>query len=69
MSGLLQLEKLYLDDCRGLSGTVLLYGHNQSRISFALRLRIGSLEPISGLLQLKSLGLYGCQKLTGTVLL
>ena len=44
-----------------------LLGYNPRRFSFALRVGIGTLEPISGLVQLERLYLYNCQNLTGTI--
>ena len=68
ISGLIQLKSLDLRNCRKLTGTLLLFGHNQRAISFALRFCIGTLEPISGLVQLEQLYLYDCRNLTGTIL-
>ena len=49
ISGLVQLTKLALYDCRKLTGTLLLFGHNQRVISLADSRNTGStgrLEPI-----------------------
>ena len=67
ISGLVELKQLGLNNCRELTGTLLLFGHNQHAISFALRFCIGTLEPISGLVQLKKLYLRNCRSLTGTI--
>ena len=46
---------------------VRVWGYNPRRFSFALRVGIGTLEPISGLVQLERLDLHNCRYLTGTI--
>ena len=62
ISGLVQLTKLDLYECRELTGTLLLFGRN-----FALTrlVETGDLQPLQNLNQLTDLNLADCDNLVG----
>ena len=62
ISGLLQLTKIGLYNCRELTGTLLLFGNNQALTRLA---ETGDLQPLQNLNLLTTLNLENCSRLTG----